>query len=85
MEPFDFDTEAVLFFRQSGKARHYPLSIRRFDRACEAILFAAEQLPPVAVNGCSIEIGHLNISGKEIFDYYHRSDFPLMRQIEGVA
>ena len=79
MNFFNFDAEAVLFYRQSGKGRTYPLSIRRFDRASEAILFAAEQLSRITIKGCSIDIGDIRISGDEIYDFYYRSDFPLTR------
>ncbi len=85
MEPFDFNAEAVLFFRQSGKGRSYPLTIRRFEKACEAILYAAEKLSHFTIKGCSIEIGDLRIEGNEVYDFYHRTDFPLMRLNEEIA
>jgi hypothetical protein len=79
MNLFNFHAEAILFYRQSGKGRTYPLSVRRFDRACEAILFAAEQLSRITIKGCSIDVGDIRINGDEIYDFYHRSDFPLTR------
>lgn len=79
MQEFDFNEEAVLFFRPNGKGRAYPLTVRRFNKVCEAILFAIEELKPFVVKSCSIEIGDKRISGKEIFDMYAREDFPLMR------
>ncbi len=85
MDPFDFEAEAVLFFRQSGKGRSYPLTIRRFERACEAILFAAENLSHFTIKGCSIEIGDIRIDGNDVYDFYRRPDFPLIRLNEGTA
>jgi hypothetical protein len=79
MEKFDFDAEAILFFSQPRKGRLYPLTIRRFERACEAILFAAEKLSNFEIKGCSIEIGDFRIAGHEVCDFYNRSDFPLTR------
>ncbi len=79
MGPFDFDAEAVLFFRNSGKKRHSALTIRRFGRACEAILFAAEELPPLVTKGCTIEAGDHNVHGNQIFELYQSPEFPLDR------
>lgn len=79
MQEFDFNEEAVLFFRPNGKGRAYPLTVRRFNKVCEAILFAIEELTPFVVKSCSIETGDQRISGKEIFDMYEREDFPLVR------
>ena len=79
MQATDFNEEAVLFFRPNGKGRAYPLTVRRFDKFCEAILFAIEELTPFVVKSCSIETGDQRISGKEIFDMYERDDFPLVR------
>ncbi len=79
MEALDFNAEAVLFFRPSGKRRNSPLTIRRFARACEAILFAAEELPPMVTKGCTIEVGDHHIQGNEIFDLYQCQNFPLKR------
>jgi hypothetical protein len=85
METFDFNAEAVLFFRQSGKGRSCPLTIRRFERSCEAILFAAEKLSNFTIKGCSIEIGDFRINGNEVYDFYRRSDFPLLRMNKSIA
>jgi hypothetical protein len=79
MNPFDFDAEAVLFFRPAGKGRNHPLTIRRFGRTCEAILFAVEELPSSVTKGCSIETGDHQLIGDEIFGLYQSSDFPLNR------
>ena len=79
MNTFDFDAEAVLFFRPLGKGRAYPLTARRFDRACDAILFAAEDLPPPVIKSCAIEVGDHRISGDEVFTFYQSPDFPLTR------
>lgn len=79
MEALDLDAEAILFFRQSGKRKNYPLTIRRFGRACEAILFAAEELPPMVLKGSTIEIGDHHIKGNEIFEIYQSSEFPLKK------
>ena len=79
MNPFDFDAEAVLFFRPAGKGRNHPLTIRRFGRTCEAVLFAVEELSPSVTKGCSIETGDHQLIGDEIFRLYESSDFPLTR------
>ena len=79
METYDFDAEAVLFFRPAGKGRNHPLTIRRFSRTCEAILFAVEQLPVSVRKGCSIEADDLQLTGGEIFKLYDSPDFPLHR------
>jgi hypothetical protein len=79
METLDFNAEAVLFFRQSGKRKNYPLTIRRFGRACEAILFAAEELSPMVLKGCTMEVGDHHIKGNEIFELYQSSEFPLKK------
>jgi hypothetical protein len=79
MDSCDFDAEAILFFRSAGKGRNHPLTIRRFVRTCEAILFAVEQLPVSVRKGCSIESDDLQLTGEEIFKLYTSSDFPLPR------
>ncbi len=79
MDAFDYEDEAVLFFSRSGKSKNTSLTIRRFNRVCEAILFAAEELAPSVVKGCSIEIGDERISGNKIYELYQSPDFPLKR------
>lgn len=79
MDTFDYDEEAVLFYNRSGKSKSSSLSIRRFKRSCEAILFAAEELTPSVVRGCAIEIGDVRITGNRIFEFYNSPEFPLKR------
>ncbi len=79
MQKFDFNAEAILFYRPNGKGRAYPLTIRRFSKVCEAILYAIEELTPFVVKSCSIESGDSRITGTEILEMYERTDFPLLR------
>lgn len=79
MGALDYDAEAVLFFRPAGKHKNHPLTIRRFERACEAILFAAEELTPQVIKGCTIEVDDHHIVGNEIFELYQNPEFPLQR------
>lgn len=79
MDNIDYNEEAVLFYSRSGRIKSSTLTIRRFKRSCEAILFAAEELSPSVIKGCSIEIGDERISGNRIVDLYNSLDFPLKR------
>ena len=79
MDNIDYDEEAVLFFSRSGRTKSSTLSIRRFNRSCEAILFAAEELSPSVIKGCSLEIGDERIFGDRILELYNSLEFPLKR------
>lgn len=79
MDALDYQMEAVLYSNSRGR-RCKTLVFQRFDHACEAILHAMENLPPRALETCSIEVDEVRFFGREIRALYEAADFPLQRR-----
>ena len=79
MESYDYESAAILFYRDPKKHKKFPLSMLRFERSCEAILFAVEKLSAQVKKSCSIESDQHTIFGNDIVALYEREDFPINR------
>ena len=80
MGPVDYATEAALYCAKHFKGRQKTLTFQRFSHASEAIRFAIEELPPQALDGCSLEVNEERFFGKEIRPLYESDDYPLPRR-----
>jgi hypothetical protein len=81
-ELFDYATEAELFSRNGWrKSRRPPLGYKRFARACDAIRFAIEELPPQLLVSTILEVAEKRYQSKEIRFLYESQDYPLARRL----
>lgn len=80
MSALDYGTEAVLYCGKTVKGRGKALRFERFGQAAEAIRYAVEDLPPRALDSCSLEVDDERYFGKAIRVLYESADFPLPRR-----
>jgi hypothetical protein len=77
---FDYDVEAELFPTRGRKSKRVAFGYRRFARACEAIRFAIEQLPPDALAGAHLEVEERRFDRNGIQALYESDAYPLPRR-----
>jgi len=77
---FDYDAAAELYFGHAGTRARRKVGYRRFPRAAAAIQFAAEQLPPAALDSAFMEVNDDRFNAAEIRELYEHTDFPLARR-----
>ena len=80
MNAKDYRTEAGLFFCKTPRGKHKSLIVRRFPQAAEAIRYAIEELPPGALDSCSLEVNQQHFFGREIRPLYDSAVYPLRRR-----
>lgn len=80
MDVKGYKAEAALFFCKATNANCRSLSFQRFARASEAIRFAVEELAPMALASCSLEVDEQHFFGREIRPLYDSPDYPLRRR-----
>ena len=75
---FDYNAPAELFpTRNKRVATH--ARYRRFDTAAEAVRFAIEDVPALALNGAYLEVNEARFGTQEIRYLYDNAAFPLLR------
>jgi len=79
MSVFDYDASAELYSR-IGAGRHKTLRYHRFERAAEAIRHAMEDIPTLALRGCSLDVADETYVGQAILPLYESADYPLPRR-----
>ncbi|MGA8171422.1 MAG: hypothetical protein WB816_11430 [Methylocystis sp.] len=80
MAAFDYDASAELYSGMGARMRQKSLKYRRFERAAEAIRHVVEDIPPLALQGCSLDVGEETYVGKAILPLYESADYPLPRR-----
>jgi len=78
--PFDYGVPAELFMAKRKGGPRQRLRYRRFATAAEAIRFAVEELPAVAL-GAWMQVGDQRFDGDDIQRLYESDDFPLQRRL----
>jgi hypothetical protein len=76
MIKFDYSASAELFAAHGRKGLRY----RRFSKAAEAIQYAVEKLPGVALPTTSIEVDHERYDSRQIRALYYDVSYPLARK-----
>jgi hypothetical protein len=76
MISFDYSAPAELFAAHGRKGLRY----RRFSKATEAIQYAVEKLPVVALPTTSIEVDHERYDSRQIRALYYDVSYPLARK-----
>ena len=76
MHEFDYSAPAELFASHGHSGVRY----RRFSRSADAIRYAVEKLPPVALTRAAIEVDEHRYSGSEIRALYDGDRYPLPRR-----
>jgi hypothetical protein len=79
MSAFDYDASAELYSR-TGAGRNKTLKYHRFERASEAIRHAMEDIPSLALRGCSLDVADETYVGQAILPLYESADYPLPRR-----
>jgi hypothetical protein len=78
MSKFNYRAPAELFPSRNRKSRQ-PVKYRRFETAADAIQFAMEELPPLALLGAFIEIDEARLGHADIRELYESPDYPLKK------
>jgi hypothetical protein len=73
---FDYSAPAELFAAHGRKGLRY----RRFSKAADAIQYAVEKLPGVALPTTSIEVDHERYDARQIRALYDNGSYPLARK-----
>ena len=78
MNHIDYSAPAELFPGRGGLA---PRRVRyqRFESAAEAVRFAIEDMPPIALRGAYLEVNERRYNGAQIVDLYNAETYPLDR------
>lgn len=80
MDNADYLMEASLYYAKSVGRKQNSLVFRRFERACEAIRFAVEELTPKLLASCTLEVNETHYFGRQIRPLYDDGAFPLRRR-----
>src|SRR5262245_66065510 len=80
MAPFNYSTEAELYWGFARAFRRQPVGYRRFASAAEAIRFAMEELSAQSLAGAALEVGDQRFDSHGIRRLYEASDYPLARR-----
>ena len=76
MTRFNYDIPGELYSRKDkGKGRG--IEFRRFPTVAEAIRFAVEELPPLALRDCKIEVAGERLGSNDVRKLYDSNLFPL--------
>ena len=76
MSEFDYTAPAELFAVHGRTGLRY----RRFSNSAEAIRYAVEKLPAVALPAASLQVGDHRYSAAEIRALYDGDRYPLARR-----
>jgi len=76
---FDFTAPAELFPSRRKKGRCW-VTYKRFDTAAEALRFAVEDMPGLALLGACLESEETRFGRQEILRLYESAAYPLIRR-----
>jgi hypothetical protein len=79
MAGFDYNSPAELFPSRNKKGGGR-ITYKRFDTAAEALRFAVEDMPGVALLGAYLEIAETRFGEQEIQQLYQSDAYPLKRR-----
>jgi hypothetical protein len=75
----DFNAPGELYCRKTG-ARSRGLQFRRFPKVAQAVRFAMEELSPLALHSCLLDVEGSRFGAKELTAFYYNHNYPFARR-----